>query len=253
MESNGDEIQEILDDITPFDEVSVNPEPVVKNGTSPTADKQPPSSESEDYSDNDETDQPKCEYCGGKAHDHCKYKSVADPAFSYDDIKVYLCKICTQTFQHLAGLVRHEKRHKPPGGFICKFCNQRFTTDHERNKHKDENHKFYRCQICEDFFTTDFDYIEHIQTEHNNRDREPLPCHVCGQQFKSVTQLKIHTDSNCGTEKMFQCEQCESKFLTQATLNAHMMIHTGEKKVRRAENSGDLRFLLSSYMKCLCF
>lgn len=42
--------------------------------------------------------------------------------------------------------------------------------------------------------------------------------------------LRLHIESKCGTVRCHTCSQCNSKFMTQNTLNAHMQIHIGEKK-----------------------
>lgn len=138
--------------------------------------------------------------------------------------------MCKQTFKFLSGLTRHEKRHEPPGGFHCRICITPFTTELERNNHKEAFHKVYKCQICDAKFTNDQDYIDHIQNTHAGRDREYVVCTICGQQFRTALQLKYHNDSKCGTQKSYQCDQCSSKFMTQNTLNAHKLIHAGEKK-----------------------
>lgn len=42
--------------------------------------------------------------------------------------------------------------------------------------------------------------------------------------------FRLHNDSKCGTIRSYSCHQCDSKFISQNTLNAHLMIHIGEKK-----------------------
>lgn len=36
-------------------------------------------------------------------------------------------------------------RHKPPGGFVCPECGERFVTDAERLLHKEDVHKVSRA------------------------------------------------------------------------------------------------------------
>lgn len=40
----------------------------------------------------------------------------------------------------------------------------------------------------------------------------------------------MHWESNCGQDKKYQCGICSAKFITHASLKAHMLIHVGEKK-----------------------
>jgi KRAB domain-containing zinc finger protein len=79
--------------------------------------------------------------------------------------------------------------------------------------------------------------------------KEKFPCLRCGVFLSSPYNLKIHTDTNCSTEKRFVCEVsklivenlqqyfhfyclqiCSSKFLTQQSLKTHVnSLHFGEK------------------------
>ncbi|GAB0088979.1 uncharacterized protein DMENIID0001_034480 [Sergentomyia squamirostris] len=170
-----------------------------------------------------------CHYC------HEEFSSTTKRIFHErycreGSIERHSCKICKLNFKFLPGLQRHEKRHEPPGGFICGVCSKPFTTDEDRNNHRNTEHKVYKCQICEERFGTEAEYVAHIVNEHGGKDREPIVCNSCGQMFRSQAQLKIHTDSKCGTVKMYPCDECNSRFMTSSTLKAHKLIHLGEKK-----------------------
>lgn len=52
-----------------------------------------------------------------------------------------LIQICNLSFLIESGLRRHKKRHEPPGGFPCKFCNATFTMISERIEHRETMHK----------------------------------------------------------------------------------------------------------------
>lgn len=141
----------------------------------------------------------------------------------------YACSVCDQVFLHKANYLRHTQRHEPPGGFLCSICVQPFTTDWDRNKHKRDEHSVFRCRLCKEEFPVEDDYNGHIQQQHAGRDREYDICPTCGQQFRTASQLKVHIESNCGTDKKHECEECHSRYLTQASLNAHMIKHAGIK------------------------
>lgn len=145
------------------------------------------------------------------------------------DGKHYACDVCDQVFLHKANYLRHTERHEPPGGFVCTLCYQTFTTEWDRTMHKREEHRVFRCRVCQAEFPVELDYIAHIQSDHEGRDCEYDICPTCGQQFKSASQLRVHVDSKCGTEKKHKCSECNSLYLTQASLNAHMIKHVGEK------------------------
>lgn len=141
----------------------------------------------------------------------------------------YACSVCDQVFLHKSNFLRHNQRHDYPGGFVCSLCQQPFTSDWDRNKHKRDEHSVFRCRLCKKEFQLEEDYNNHIQEQHAGVDREYEVCPNCGQQFRSITQLKVHIESNCGAEKKHECDVCQSRYLTQASLNAHMIKHFGEK------------------------
>ncbi|XP_053695016.1 zinc finger protein 431-like [Sabethes cyaneus] len=141
----------------------------------------------------------------------------------------YACSVCDQVFLHKSNFLRHNQRHDPPGGFICSICCKQFTSDWDRSKHKRDEHSVFRCRLCKSEFPLEGDYNNHILEEHGGVDREYEVCPTCGQQFRSASQLKVHMESNCGAEKKHECDVCQSRYLTQASLNAHMIKHFGEK------------------------
>ena len=55
-----------------------------------------------------------------------------------------------------------------------------------------------------------------------------LICNVCGRPFKKRATLNRHMLVHTG-EKPFVCKVCGRKFAQTGTLKLHMMIHTGEK------------------------
>ncbi|XP_055713631.1 zinc finger protein 665 [Phlebotomus papatasi] len=170
-----------------------------------------------------------CHYCE-KEFGTAKRRFLHERYCKAGDIERFSCKVCDLNFKFQLGLERHEKRHEPPGGFLCGVCNEKFTTDADRVQHRNQEHKVYRCQICEAKFGTEAEYVAHIVNQHGGKDREPVVCSDCGQQFRSSTQLKAHNESKCGTIKMYSCNECNSRFMTSTTLKAHKLIHLGVKK-----------------------
>ncbi|XP_055638184.1 zinc finger protein Xfin-like [Toxorhynchites rutilus septentrionalis] len=111
---------------------------------------------------------------------------------------------------------------------ICVLCNQQFSTIWDLYQHKREEHNVFRCGLCKEEFLAEDDYNSHIRTEHGRRDRQ-LMCLTCGQLFRLASQLKDHIESRCGTDQKNECPVCHSHFLTQESLNAHIIQHLGEK------------------------
>lgn len=45
-----------------------------------------------------------------------------------------------------------------------------------------------------------------------------------------ILKIRLHCESKCGTVRSYACKECGSKFMTQNTLNSHILIHKGDKK-----------------------
>lgn len=109
---------------------------------------------------------------------------------------------------------KHQLRHKPPGGFICPECGERFVTDAERLLHKEDIHKvsakeannikqvsillirmvqfqIFKCMICNEKCDSENAFVDHINQLHDGRDREYVTCDDCGAQFRQKNQLKF--------------------------------------------------------------
>lgn len=187
-------------------------------------------------------------------HQRCCHSTARDSNvfINYDGKVKFMCTVCCQLFQFETGLKKHEQRHRPPGGFVCSECSERFLTDAERLLHKETVHKIFKCLLCDSKFASEETYLAHIAEQHGGRDRDYLVCSDCGAQFRQPNQLRfgtififntilresicrsrpirLHNESKCGTIRSYSCRECESKFISRNTLNAHMLIHSGEKK-----------------------
>lgn len=90
----------------------------------------------------------------------------------------------------MSGLTKHEKRHEPPGGFLCHLCNAPFVNYLERNHHRELVHKLYKCSNCGEKFTNEEDFISHIERVHDGKDRVYCICTDCGKEYRTPAQLK---------------------------------------------------------------
>lgn len=144
--------------------------------------------------------------------------------------KLY-CPICNKALISLNGYVKHVKKHEPPGGFLCRFCDARFCSDEELKKHRETQHTTIACRLCTDtFFTNEEDYRTHIRDVHNGVDRQLYNCEKCGAAYKTLEPYRRHIDNDCGTIKPFKCPQCPMSFVTKYNLKQHIENHSGELK-----------------------
>lgn len=147
-----------------------------------------------------------------------------------DGTSKFICDICCRTYKYANSLAEHEKRHKEPGGFACKYCKNSFCSEIQLEQHTEETHKVYKCQICKDTFDTADSYIYHIEITHNGQDKLYHVCEDCGRQFSSLHILKFHKHTKCGTLRPYNCEKCEKSFKTKYLLKAHDLLHLEGKQ-----------------------
>jgi KRAB domain-containing zinc finger protein len=96
------------------------------------------------------------------------------------------------------------------------------TNDHTNSKEK-------KCKFCPSMFETIKEYLSHIETIHQNKNRNYFMCSVCGKQYKTKSELTHHINSKCGTVKKFNCKICNQDLMSAGSLYNHMLRHNGER------------------------
>lgn len=150
---------------------------------------------------------------------------------STDGVPKLFCPVCNKALVSLAGYVKHVKKHEPPGGFICRYCEARFCSDDELKKHRESEHTTIACRLCKDVtFTNEDDYRAHIRDVHQGVDREIFTCEKCGATYKTVDPYRRHMETECGRIKPYKCDKCPMAFVTKYNLKQHLENHSGELK-----------------------
>ncbi|GBN53946.1 Putative zinc finger and SCAN domain-containing protein 5C [Araneus ventricosus] len=67
----------------------------------------------------------------------------------------------------------------------------------------------------------------HTQSHRSGKEKRFI-CDVCGKDFSSNYNLKVHLRTHAG-EKPFECPTCDKRFTHQSHLKSHLRTHTGEK------------------------
>uniref|UniRef100_A0A1I8PFN3 C2H2-type domain-containing protein n=1 Tax=Stomoxys calcitrans TaxID=35570 RepID=A0A1I8PFN3_STOCA len=150
---------------------------------------------------------------------------------STEGVPKLFCPICNKALISLHGYVKHVKKHEPPGGFLCRFCEARFCSDEELKKHRETEHTTIACRLCKDTtFTNEEEYRTHIRDIHKGVDRQLYNCEKCGAAYKTIEPYRRHIENDCGSIKPFKCDLCPMAFVTKYNLKHHKDNHSGELK-----------------------
>ena len=82
-----------------------------------------------------------------------------------------------------------------------------------------------QCTECEFIAKTNQSLGAHMSKHSSER---PYSCEVCGQQFKTSSNLKNHSIIHTQYEKKYICKFCDKAFRASTNMRTHERIHTGQ-------------------------
>ncbi|CAG9123177.1 unnamed protein product [Plutella xylostella] len=141
--------------------------------------------------------------------------------------RVLACSICGKVFKKTSHLKRHELTHDVNRPYKCCLCKKAFVKESDLlshlDKHKGISSGPFRCAICSKEFTHKSALTTHIKIHTGDR---PYLCPTCGKRFDSSNNLKQHIRRHNG-EKPFECNLCPKRFISKGELKSHGVTHTG--------------------------
>jgi KRAB domain-containing zinc finger protein len=145
------------------------------------------------------------------------------------EMKFY-CKFCIRKFSNRAKLNQHLKFHENPEQFKCQICGHQSTTKsslktHLKNHDKNRNYNF-KCNQCNYRTDSKKHLINHLKVHEKFRNyANAVKCEHCPSVLKTKASYKDHLRRQHGTREKFQCDVCDSQYLSKISIKKHLFKH----------------------------
>ena len=136
----------------------------------------------------------RCRFCD---KEFASKRDVRDHENVHTRETVYLCDVCSQSFDTRKQMLNHRASHKG-AELPCKICGKKLKNANVMRAHM-KNHTSvasHSCQICGKAFKRPFDLKVHSRIHSGDK---PYRCNICGKQFSLSTTLAKHRKLHANT------------------------------------------------------
>lgn len=171
-----------------------------------------------------------CNFCGQKFN---KAKALFEHESMHSGRMPYECQECLKPFSSAKALRIHGITHKDIERQMCSDCGRTFNNTGTLNIHIRERHlpdtdprRFFPCRYCDNKFKTNHQLYSHLLKTHK-KSAETFTCDHCQRDFKSKRLIFAHMDNV--HSKMHMCSVCSKAFHHKAHRDDHENTHTGRR------------------------
>ena len=147
--------------------------------------------------------------------------------------KRFKCDVCWKGFSVPSELVTHERCHTGEKPFKCDVCDKGFAQSGNLKTHEriHTGEKPFKCDVCDKGFARASSLKGHKRIHSGEK---PFKCDVCDKACSQACNLRrhkrIHTKDKTERDRSqvareFECKECNMKFLSQRTLDQHLLNH----------------------------
>lgn len=153
------------------------------------------------------------------------------------DVTDLKCTLCSKPMKDIRTLTNHlirihNKRYnsnfkdgvipfrmvKVDDNYECYFCNEKFLSFYNLNRHINKHYDDFVCQYCAQCFVT----VDRLRSHLASHVSGEYPCDVCGKKFVSNLKLKDHMNRLHLKNSRLKCPKCPEKFIEHHVKVKHM-------------------------------
>ena len=147
---------------------------------------------------------------------------------------------CGKRCQDRHALEKHAVKHSKDKNFVCTVCGKRLKRQNSLDLHMRTHSgvRNYQCDMCDTSYFTGsalrYAKVEDVQVfiillrnhkvNKHMEAKETFLCTFCGKGFTKKANLEAHITLHTG-EKKYQCPHCEKRFRSHSVFQNHIRYH----------------------------